>query len=418
MDFKGLLDDETLARIDKDAGLQQALALMAASGPSLTPTNLGSILLQGNQARDESRQVGLKNAMQRQELMQQRQIQDQRKQLFEGIRGAPTPAQLALAGGGGPTMANAQKMGDAQGANLTRMLDAYRQALMMNDGGKTADQIKKLIDLERPTFKTQSVQELMVGEKLKKFAVGEDGTMRELGVAPEKLIQVDAGGQKLLVSENTGKEINKFAVTMDPAQKAQIDLGRSRLSFDIEQANRPQYDFSTVDGRVVVGDKRTGQIIGQTGASPKDVQQVTGAVNAVLEAAPIIPKSTGSLVGRGMDLAAGAFGFGTEGAKNTARLEVIGAKLTANVPRFEGPQSNIDVQFYKQAAADVANPLKPDSVRLEALRTAAQLIKKDAQAKGIPVPSEFEMFLSGQEQTTSPVPQSGVVDFNNLPRGR
>lgn len=413
MDFKGLLDDETLARIDRDAGLQQALALMAASGPSLMPQNLGAILLQGNQARDESRQQGLKGALQRQELMQQRRQQEQMRNIAGMF--SPTNAQAALAGGGGPTVANAQRMGQPIGPE-----QAQRALLAAIETGdpKIIEYARSLKETLMPGFKTQSVQELMVGEKLKKFAVGEDGTMRELGVAPEKLIQVDAGGQKLLVSENTGKEINKFAVTMDPAQKAQIDLGRSRLSFDIEQANRPQYDFSTVDGRVVVGDKRTGQIIGQTGASPKDVQQVTGAVNAVLEAAPIIPKSTGSLVGRGMDLAAGAFGFGTEGAKNTARLEVIGAKLTANVPRFEGPQSNIDVQFYKQAAADVANPLKPDSVRLEALRTAAQLIKKEAQAKGIPVPSEFEMFLSGQEQTTSLIPQSGVVDFNNLPRGQ
>ena len=72
MDYKGLLDDETLARIDKDAGLQQALALMAASGPSLMPQNFGKILLQGNQVRDELRQQGLQSAMQRQELLQQR----------------------------------------------------------------------------------------------------------------------------------------------------------------------------------------------------------------------------------------------------------------------------------------------------------------------------------------------------------
>ena len=317
MDLRGLLDDDVVDQINRDAGMQQALALLAASGPSLTPTNLGQILLQGTQARDQARAQGADTAIKRQQLLEQRRQQQQDQNILGML--SPTNAQQALADGGGPTIANAQKLGQQPDKN--RYLQAYAAALSGNRLD-LAREIKNAMDVQFPGFKTQSVQELMVGDKPKKFAVGEDGTMRELGVSPEKLIQIDAGGQKLLVSESTGKEINRFNVTMDPAQKAQIDLGRSRLSFDIEQANRPQYDFSTVDGRVVVGDKRTGQIIGQTGASPKDVQQLTGAVNAVLEAAPIIPKSTGSLVGRGIDLAAGAFGFGTEGAKNTARLEV------------------------------------------------------------------------------------------------
>lgn len=411
MDFKGLLDDETLARIDKDAGLQQALALMAASGPSLMPQNLGSILLQGNQARDESRQVGLKNAMQRQELLQQRQRQQQLKSLLGMF--SPTNAQQALAGGGGPTIANAQKLG--QPVTPERVQQILMLAAETGDP-MLIEEVRKAKETLMPGFKTQSVQELMVGEKLKKFAVGEDGTKRELGVAPEKLIQVDAGGQKLLVSENTGKEINKFAVTLDPAQKAQIDLGRSRLSFDIEQANRPQYDFSTVDGRVVVGDKRTGQIIGQTTASPKDVQQVMGAANAIIEAAGIIPKSTGSYAGIAADEIAGFFGAGTPGAQAAAQLEVIGAKLVGNVPRFEGPQSNIDVQMYKQAAADVANRAKPTSVRLAALKSAAELIRKDAEIKGVPLPDDFQEFLKGQDlQSAIPVrkrfnPATGRVE--------
>lgn len=113
MDFKGLLDDETLARIDQDAGLQQALALMAASGPSLMPTNLGSILLQGNQARDESRQRGLQGAMQRQQLLDQRRQQEQMRNIAGMF--SPGNAQAALAGGGGPTLANAQRMGQPMG---------------------------------------------------------------------------------------------------------------------------------------------------------------------------------------------------------------------------------------------------------------------------------------------------------------
>lgn len=278
MDFKGLLDDETLARIDKDAGLQQALALMAASGPSLMPTNLGSILLQGNQARDESRQAGLKNAMQRQELLQQRQRQQQMKDIAGMF--SPVNAQAALAGGGGPTVANAARMNQPMGPE-----QAQRALLAAIETGdpKIIEYARSLKETLMPGFKTQSVQELMVGEKLKKFAVGEDGTMRELGVAPEKLIQVDAGGQKLLVSENTGKEINKFAVTMDPAQKAQIGLGYANLN-----QRKQEFEFQKGMGK----------------ALPEGVMNAQGYADRMLNAEQILAKSkapgTGSMLLRGV----------------------------------------------------------------------------------------------------------------------
>lgn len=211
MDFKGLLDDETLARIDQDAGLQQALALMAASGPSLMPTNLGSILLQGNQVRDESRQVGLKNAMQRQQLLDQRRQQEQDKNILGMI--SPASAQQALAGGGGPTVANAEKLGQQPDKN--RYLQAYAAALGANRFD-LAREIKTAMDVQ---FPKQTYEKLGEGEQLidpttgkvvasgspkgSKFtgaygnlAIAMFGTDKADGLTPEQLQALDAEARK------------------------------------------------------------------------------------------------------------------------------------------------------------------------------------------------------------------------------
>ena len=45
---------------------------------------------------------------------------------------------------------------------------------------------------------------------------------------------------------------------------------------------------------------------------------------------------------------------------------------------MEGPQSNYDVENYKQAAGDLANPIKPVEVRMAALQTLKQLNEKYA----------------------------------------
>jgi len=89
-----------------------------------------------------------------------------------------------------------------------------------------------------------------------------------------------------------------------------------------------------------------------------------------------IKKSTGSGLGAGVDVLAGKFGVGTQGAQSIAKLEVLAYPLLANVPRFEGPQSDYDVQTYMKAAGDFSNDKKPASVRLAALQAMVSVLKK------------------------------------------
>lgn len=92
-----------------------------------------------------------------------------------------------------------------------------------------------------------------------------------------------------------------------------------------------------------------------------------------------IVKSTGSSIGAGVDTVAAAIGKSTEGSKAISRLNVLSYNILANIPRFEGPQSDIDVQMYKQAAGDFNNrklPVEDRLAALDALRTILQRYDK------------------------------------------
>lgn len=111
----------------------------------------------------------------------------------------------------------------------------------------------------------------------------------------------------------------------------------------------------------------------------KDVNNQAFADNSYGLIKPIsdeIKKSTGSGIGANVDVLASKIGAGTEGAKAIAKLEVLAYPLLANVPRFEGPQSDYDVQTYMKAAGDFQNDKKPASVRLAALQAMVTVLKK------------------------------------------
>lgn len=89
-----------------------------------------------------------------------------------------------------------------------------------------------------------------------------------------------------------------------------------------------------------------------------------------------ILKSTGSTLGAGVDTVAAAIGKSTDGSKAIARLNVLSYGILSNIPRFEGPQSDIDVQMYKQAAGDFANRKLPVEDRLAALDALRGILQR------------------------------------------
>jgi hypothetical protein len=90
----------------------------------------------------------------------------------------------------------------------------------------------------------------------------------------------------------------------------------------------------------------------------------------------IVKQTTGSGLGTSVDKLAAFFGKSTEGAAAIAKLEPLVYPLVANVPRFQGSQSDYDVKMYQKAAGDFADSSKPVATRLAALQGMVQLLKK------------------------------------------
>lgn len=103
------------------------------------------------------------------------------------------------------------------------------------------------------------------------------------------------------------------------------------------------------------------------------------ALGLIAEARRLLPNATGGGLAAVGDKAAGLFGIGTAGAQANAALKTISGQLTAKQPRMEGPQSDRDVQMYKDMAGDVANENLPVSIRMAALDQIERLQKKYTQ---------------------------------------
>lgn len=96
------------------------------------------------------------------------------------------------------------------------------------------------------------------------------------------------------------------------------------------------------------------------------------------EADKLIDSATGSYVGTGADAVAQTFGKATEGAKAIAKLKVLQANLMMNQPRMEGPQSDRDVQLYREAAGQLGDPAVPRDIKKAALAAIRQIHERYA----------------------------------------
>lgn len=102
------------------------------------------------------------------------------------------------------------------------------------------------------------------------------------------------------------------------------------------------------------------------------------ALDLLDQAEGLLPAATGSLAGAAYDRGAATFGRSTPGAQATAALKAIAGQLTSKMPRMEGPQSDKDVQLYKEMAGDLANDTLPVATRQAALRQIRGLQQKYA----------------------------------------
>lgn len=114
----------------------------------------------------------------------------------------------------------------------------------------------------------------------------------------------------------------------------------------------------------------------------------------IQEAKKILPQATSGIFQRGVSGSASLAGISTSMDQADRQLQILGGKLTSSVPRFEGPQSNYDVELYKKMAGDIANPNVAYKSRLAAIKEIEKLNNK--YMKKSPAKSQAP---AGQNQT-------------------
>lgn len=124
-------------------------------------------------------------------------------------------------------------------------------------------------------------------------------------------------------------------------------------------------------------------------------QRDANAVISLLDMAePLLDTATGSTVGNVRDQAAALVGMSTPGGESAAQLKALGGLLISKMPRMQGPQSNLDVQLYREMAGQIGDPTVPVDTRRAAMQTIRALNEKYAAG--------------------SPAAQSPVIDSNAL----
>ena len=148
------------------------------------------------------------------------------------------------------------------------------------------------------------------------------------------------------------------------------------------------------DNRVKEVAPPTGQPITKSNSALKatveEERQRTQKVSVTLdEIDKLLDDATGSGIGRLVDGGARIFGVATPGDIATAKLGTLGGQLVALMPKMSGPQSDKDVEMYKQMAGKLDDPSIPVEIRKAALGTIRELNNKysqmnEARGQGVP----------------------------------
>lgn len=180
-------------------------------------------------------------------------------------------------------------------------------------------------------------------------------------------------------------ETSRYSTDVN-AQTAANKLSVEQAKIELEQKKGTVQQFGDglymvyPNGSAVPISSPTGQPITKV-ANQKAINEENKRIQRVETLTPEIKSlltggATGSYFGAGLDLLGRTVGISTGGAEATAQLKTLSGQLVALMPRMEGPQSNIDVEMYKEMAGNVADPTIPIQTRLAALDTIEKLNQK------------------------------------------
>lgn len=308
------------------------------------------------------------------------------------------------------------------GPNGFNVQEALRLGVSVDDIPKYAN----LQDVGRPKATRQ--MEVDDGNGGKRIALVDDFGREVAGfngyVAP---VQVNQGDRVSFVRPNAGTSL---PVGMSPAERdassrgwATVNQGAQRLSLDQQNAAAskapPGYRYKP-DGtmEIIPGGPAD---MKASAEGQKKVSEAKDVIGLLDEVDKLLPNATGSYAGAGLDEAARFFGGTTEGAKATAQLKTLQGALIGKMPKMSGPQSDKDVQLYREMAGQVADQTLPVETRQAASATIRRLNEKYAgMPEGSSKPQESKGLVAELPKTAAKGTRARdtatgkVVVFNGL----
>lgn len=106
-----------------------------------------------------------------------------------------------------------------------------------------------------------------------------------------------------------------------------------------------------------------------------DINRTIGELEDAAAPGGLIEQSTGSGIGRAVDVGARIFGKAMPGDIAIGKLAPVADMVLKMIPRFEGPQSDKDTKSYKEAAGQLADATLPVKIRQAAAIEIVRLMK-------------------------------------------
>ena len=400
---------------------QLGLGLLSAAGPSAVPMSFGQRLGGAMQqfqaakiAEEERRQKAAMQALQAQLInaqigetqaqakqreaeaakLQQAALRAQQFQSDLSKAGTVSPS-AALAGGGGPTQANAANIG------ASRPIDWQALAIQYPDQIKAIEELSKARNFGRDKV-ARTVKGLGPDGREYEYQVDDYGNKVGAGMAQYRApIEIGQGDRKTFADAYNLNPLGSFAINQSPDSKASNAvawannaIARDRLGWEKQQADKPQYDAE----RGILVNPRSGQAqevqMGGKPIGPKDKNlpvDFTKSVGGLKELANGIESYKSALASNG-GVNPLATGTSRAALKSSFTALQMGLKNAFELGALAGP----DLSLLQGMLVDPTSPqalIMGDKGVAEQLNKAKEYIRNRGravyEAHGKPVPQEY-----------------------------
>lgn len=218
---------------------------------------------------------------------------------------------------------------------------------------------------------------------------GAKGVMDYANFAKPDMKYQDSGSSLIPVNMNGGqlpvinKGMSPGEIASNQVAWANNAVAQGNLDVSRYNAQKPTYH----DGALVGPDGSVTKTPMYTPPknSPEANANASQRIIPLLETADkLLNQATGSYLGAGRDVAAGAIGISTQGAKAAAQLKALEGQIMLNQPRMEGPQSDRDTALYRQMAGQIGDSTVPVETRRAALEGIRRLHEQYANQNPSP----------------------------------